>query len=162
MKVILLEDVEKLGAPLEIVEVAEGYARNFLVPRGLATPATKSAISQLDNMKRVDERRQTRLRGSAQEQAGQLEGKTLVMPAKIGKGGRLYGSISAADIAEEIQTQLGQTVDRKKVQLPEIIREVGVYTVPVALHRDVKVDLKIQVGDAVEEVAPVEAEAVPA
>jgi large subunit ribosomal protein L9 len=160
MKVILLEDVEKLGAPLEVVEVADGFARNFLVPRGLATPATKSALSQLDNMKRVDDRRQNRLRGAAQEQATQLEGKTVVMPANVGAKGRLYGSISAADIAEELQKQFSLQVDRRKIQLPEVIREIGFYTVPVVLHRDVKVDLKVKVGDVTEEVAaPAEAEA---
>ena len=127
MKVILLQDVEKLGAPHEVVDVADGYARNFLVPRGLATVATPSAMSQLGNMKKVDDRRQNRLRGAAQEKAKSIEGKTLEMPANIGTNGRLFGSVGASDIAQQIQAQLGTEIDRKLIQLPEAIREVRIY-----------------------------------
>jgi large subunit ribosomal protein L9 len=147
MKVILLQDVEKLGTSHDVVEVADGFARNFLVPRGLAIPGTKSAMSQLDNMKRVEDRRQNRARGAAQELAGKLEGQKVNMPANVGAQGRLYGSIGSADIADEVQKQLGISVDRKSIALPEAIREIGLYQVPVALHRDVKVTLTVQVGD---------------
>src|SRR5687768_12680439 len=98
MKVILTQDVEKLGAAHELVNVADGFARNYLLPRAMAVVATKSAIANLDNNKRVDERRQNRLRGAAETQAAQLEGQTVVMPARIGSNGRLYGSIGAIDI----------------------------------------------------------------
>lgn len=167
MKVILTTDVENLGAPHEIVEVADGYARNFLVPRGLAMAATQSAMANLDNMKRVDDRRQNRLRGAAQQTAQKIEGQTLVMPAKIGAKGRLFGSISNADISSELQKQLGIEVDRKHIHLSEPIREVGMHPVPVVLHRDVKLQLMVQVGDApveapVQDEAPVESEAVAA
>lgn len=148
MKVILTEELEKLGAPHDVVDVADGYARNFLVPRGLAIPATRSAMANLDNLKRVDERRQNRLRGAAQQLATQIEGKTLVMPARIGEKGRLFGSISSADIAGQLQKQFGVAVDRKLIQLSEPIRHVGVFPVPVALHRDVKLQIAVQVGDA--------------
>lgn len=160
MKVILTTDVEKLGAPHEVVEVADGYARNFLVPRGLAMPATKSAMANLDNMKRVDDRRQNRLRGAAQLLAQKIEGQTLVMPAKIGANGRLFGSISNADISDELQKQLSAEVDRKHIHLSEPIRQVGMHPVPITLHRDVKFQLMVQVGDAppVEEAAPTEAQ----
>ena len=153
MKVILLSDVEKLGASHDVVEVADGFARNFLLPRGLATPGTKSALSQLENMRRVDDRRQNRARGAAGEIAAQIEGKTVVMPANVGAAGRLYGSVGTADIAEQLHSQLGVAIDRKLIQLPEAIREIGVYHVPVALHRDVKVTLTVQVGEtsAIEE-----------
>jgi large subunit ribosomal protein L9 len=147
MKVILLQDVEKLGAPHEVVEVADGYARNYLVPRSMAIVATPSAMSQLDNMKRVDDRRQNRLRGAAQEKAALIEGKTLVMPARIGTSGRLFGSVGPSDIAAQIQEQLKVEVDRKLIHLPEAIREVGIYQVPVVLHRDVKVLITLHVGD---------------
>ena len=158
MKVILTEDMEKLGAPHDVVEVADGYARNFLVPRGMAVPATKSAMANLDNMKRVDDRRQNRLRGGAETLAAQLEGKTLVMPANVGDKGRLYGSISNADIAEELKKQFDVEIDRKAIRLSEPIREVGVYPIPVVLHRDITQQLVVQVGNApapVEEAAPV-------
>jgi large subunit ribosomal protein L9 len=161
MKVILTEDVEKLGNANEIVEVADGYARNFLVPRSLAVPATASALANIDNMKRVHDRRQTRLRGAAEQLGTQLTGKTIVMPAKIGAGGRLYGSIGTQDIAAELQSQLGVEIERKQILLEEPIRQTGVYTVPLALHRDVRVDLLVQVGDAPVEV-PAQAEAVTA
>jgi large subunit ribosomal protein L9 len=139
MKVILTEDVEKLGQSNEVVEVAEGYARNFLLPRSLAVPATASAIANLDNTKRIHERRQTRLRGGAEQIAAQLQGKTLVMPAKIGSGGRLYGSIGTQDIAAQIKQDLGVELERKQILLDEAIRNTGIYQVPLALHRDVRV-----------------------
>ena len=147
MKVILTEDVEKLGQSNEVVEVADGYARNFLLPRSLAVPATASAIANLDNTKRVHERRQTRLRGGAEQIAAQLQGKTLVMPAKIGSGGRLYGSIGTQDIAEKLHSQFGIELDRRQVLLEDTIREAGTFTVPVKLHRDVQAEVSVQVGD---------------
>ena len=147
MKVILTQEVEKLGASHETVEVSEGYARNFLLPRSLAIPATKSALANLDNMKRVAERRITKLRGAAEEQAKSIEGKTLVLEARTGEKGRLFGSVTTADIAEALKNQFGVEIDRKQIQLDESIRTAGEYSVPVALHRDVKPEVKIQVGD---------------
>ena len=163
MNVILLEDVEKLGASHEIVDVADGYARNFLLPRGLATPATKSAMANLENERKVSERRIQRMRAGAEEQAKQLDGKTLVLDAKIGTGGRLYGSIGNADIAAEIKKVLGVELERKQVILPEAIRNAGLHIVPLNLHRDVKASITIQIGDAPAVVAaPVATEAVAA
>ncbi len=149
MKVILTQEIEKLGGAHEIVEVAEGYARNFLVPRSLAIPATKSALANLENMKKVGIRREARLRGSAEEQAKQLEGKILVIDAKTGEGGRLFGSVTTADVASALKAQLGIDISRKQVQLDESIRSAGEYLVPVALHREVRPEIKIQVGTAV-------------
>ena len=148
MNVILTQDVEKLGAAHELVTVADGFARNYLLPRSMAVVATKSALANLDNNKRVDERRQNRLRGAAQTQAEQLEGKTVVMPARIGSNGRLYGSINAIDIAAQMKADLGVEIDRKQIRLEEPIRSTGIYPVPVVLHRDVTVNVTVQVGDA--------------
>ena len=148
MKVILTDDVAKLGTLNEVVEVADGYARNFLLPRSLAVPATKSAIANLDNTKRVSDRRQTRLRGLAEGVAATLSGKTVVMDAKVGSAGRLFGSISTADVAKQIKTSLGVELDKKQIELGEAIRSTGLYSVPINLHRDVKVSLLVQVGDA--------------
>jgi large subunit ribosomal protein L9 len=147
MKVILTQEIEKLGGAHEVVEVAEGYARNFLVPRALAVPATKSALANLENMKKVGIRREARLRGAAEEQAKQFEGKTLVIDAKTGEGGRLFGSVTPADVATALKAQLGIEVNRKQVQLDESIRSAGEYLVPVALHREVRPEIKIQVGE---------------
>jgi len=163
MKVILTEDIEKLGELHEIVEVAAGYARNFLLPRSLAIPATPSALSNLDNMKRVGERRSARQKAAAESLAIQFKGQTIVMDVKVGTGGRLFGSVSNGDIAAQVQKSLGIELDRKIVQLADPIRETGLYTVPVKLHRDVVIQLPVQVGDAPEggwpSDAPVEAEA---
>jgi large subunit ribosomal protein L9 len=164
MKVILTEDVDKLGDLHEIVEVADGYARNFLLPRSLATPATKSALANLDNVKRVGERRQARLKIAAEAVAAQLADKTVVVEARIGSGGRLYGSIGNADIAEQVQKSFGVEIDKKTILLAEPIRQTGLYRVPVKLHRDVQIKLPVQIGDTPEggwpeeQAAPVEAE----
>jgi len=157
MKVILKQDVEKLGAAHDLVEVADGFARNYLLPRSMAEVATKSALANLDNNKRVDERRQNRLRGAASTQAATLDGQTVIMPARIGSNGRLYGSIGAADIATQLKSALGQEIDRRQIHLAEPIRSTGVYTVPVVLHRDVTANIKVQVGDAPPEPVAVEA-----
>lgn len=163
MKVILTEEVGKLGGAHEIVEVADGYARNFLLPRSMAVPATKSAMSNLDNTRRVAERRQVRMRGVAQESASQLNGKTIVVPARVGSGGRLYGSIGTQDIADQIKKTLGVELERKQIVLPEAIRNVGLYLVPLTLHRDVTAHVTVQVGDAPEGgFAPVDAPVVEA
>ena len=158
MKVILTNEVEKLGVANDVVEVADGYARNFLMPRSLAMPATKSAMANLDNLKRVEERRQVRLRGAAQEQEKQLVGKLLKIEAKVGNEFRLYGSIGTQDIAKAIQEQLGVEVDRKQIDLDESIRSAGFYEVPLKLHRDVTPTLRVQVGDDASASAAEEAE----
>ncbi|MDQ3815842.1 MAG: 50S ribosomal protein L9 [Armatimonadota bacterium] len=147
MKVILTQEVENLGAPHEVVDVADGYARNYLLPRSLAIPATKSAMANLDNMKRVAERRHNRLRAAAEEQIRKLEGQTLVIPANVGSGGRLYGSVGTSDIVNQLKEQFGIELDRKQVLLSEPIRSTGLYPVPVTLHRDVKTQILVQVGE---------------
>lgn len=167
MKVILTQDVEKLGHSLDVVEVADGYARNYLMPRSLAMPATKSSLANLENLKRHDERRQGKLRVAAQEQATKIGEQILhFADANVGAGGRLYGSYGNADIAEALKKQFDVDIDRRSILLEEPIRSEGNYNVPLKLHRDVTVTLKVKVGNPAEEVAPaaapVEAEAVAA
>ena len=147
MKVILTSEIDKLGAAHDVVEVAEGYARNYLVPRSLAVPATKSALANLDNLKKVGERRESRLRGAAEEQSKQFDGKKIVLEAKTGEGGRLFGSVTPADIMAALKNQLGVNVDRKQIHLGEAVRWAGEYPVVVSLHRDVRPTVTIQVGD---------------
>lgn len=148
MQVILNEEVAKLGGAHEVVDVADGYARNFLFPRSLAVPATKSAMSNLENTRRVAERRIVRQRGAAEQLATQLNGKTLVIPARIGTGGRLYGSIGTQDIAQAATKTFGVELERKQVILPEAIRNAGLYLVSLKLHRDVNAHITVQIGDA--------------
>ena len=147
MQVILTQDVENLGGANDVVEVKDGYARNFLMPRGLAMPATKSAMANLDNMRAQFEAKQTKLRGAAEELAARISGKTLTIPARVGEGGKLYGSIGTHDIAERLQSQFGIELDRRQVLLEDTIREAGTFTVPVKLHRDVQAEVSVQVGD---------------
>jgi len=146
MKVILTQDVEKLGASHEVVDVNEGYARNYLVPRALAVVATKNALSNIDAMKRTEARRQTRLRGEAETVANTLQAKPLVIDAKVGEAGRLFGSVGTGDIASRIKEVFEISIDRHQVQLEDAIRSAGEYTVPVKLHNDVLAQVKVQVG----------------
>lgn len=164
MKVILTQDVEKLGHATEVVEVADGFARNYLLPRSLATVATKNALSNLENLRKQEEKRQAKLRTAAQEVAAKIEGQTLTFAdAQVGTGGRLYGSIGNMDVAEALNKQFGVEIERRSVLLDDPIRAEGFYTVGIKLHRDVIVDLRVQVGNPVEEAeAPAEAEAVEA
>jgi len=148
MKVILTQDVEKLGASHEVVDVNEGYARNFLVPRRLAVIATKSALANIDDMKRTEDRRQARLRGEAETVAAKLQEQPLVIEAKTGEAGRLFGSVGTADIAGRIKEVFDVAVDRRQIQLDDSIRSAGEYTVPVKLHKDVQAELKLQVGQS--------------
>jgi large subunit ribosomal protein L9 len=147
MKVILTQEVDKLGDAHEIVEVADGYARNYLLPRSMAIVATRSALANIDNLRRVGERRSARLRGAAEVTAAQLQGKTVVIPARVGAQGRLYGSVGTADIADQLQKDHGMTVERKQILLDEPFRSIGIFSVPVMLHKDVTVQLNVQVGE---------------
>lgn len=171
MKVILTQDVEKLGHALDVVEVADGFARNYLMPRSLAMAATKSSLANLENLKRHDERRQSKLRVAAQAEADKIGGQTLEFAdANVGAGGRLYGSFGNADIAERLKAQFDVEIDRRNVLIGEPIRAEGFYTVPLKLHRDITVDLKVKVGNPAPEVVaapsatevPAEAVEVPA
>ena len=159
MKVILTQDVEKLGQAMDIVQVADGYARNYLLPRSLAMTATKSAVANLENLRAQQQKREAKLQASAQEIAAKLGGQTLhFADANVGSGGRLYGSIGSADIAQAVRAQFGTEIDRRLVGLSEPIRMEGFYKVPLKLHRDVTAEMRVKVGNPVDE-EPVETEA---
>ena len=145
MKIVLREDVDTLGRKGDLIEVADGYARNYLVPRGLAMKATKGVVAQAESMRRSREVKESRDRDSAQAIAGQLGSKALEVKARAGEGGKLFGSITAADIAEAIHAQTGIEVDRRKVDLAEPIRELVDADVTVKLHTDVQVGVVVHV-----------------
>lgn len=147
MKVVFLETVEGSGTRGEVKTVTAGYARNFLLPRGLAAPATPTLLLRADTLAREEEDRQRLLDEQAQELVGKLEGQRLVIPVRVGEQGRLYGSVTNGDIAEKAGEILGEEVDRRRVLLPEVIRQVGVYTVPVRLSRNVTVEVEVVVVD---------------
>jgi large subunit ribosomal protein L9 len=145
VKIVLREDVDTLGRKGDLIEVADGYARNYLVPRGLAMKATKGVVTQAESMRRSREVKETRDRDAAQAIAAQLGSKALEVKARAGEGGKLFGSVTTADIADAIQAQTGIEVDRRKVDLAEPIRELGDADITVKLHTDVSVAVVVHV-----------------
>lgn len=145
MKVILTQHVENLGEVGEIHQVADGFGRNYLLPKGLAILATPGAAKQIDDLRRTEDRRQDRLRSEMQDLARRIEGLDLRFTAKVGETGRLYGSITSSDIATEISEQLDIEIDRRKIDLPETIRSLGEHAIPIHLLQGVTATAKVQV-----------------
>jgi len=145
VKVILQKEIDKLGTPGEVVTVADGYARNYLVPRGLAIKATKGVVQQGEAMRRNRQARDARDREAAQALADQLSGKRIELRARAGEGGRLFGSVTSADVVDAVRTQTGVELDRRKTQLAEPLKELGPAEIPVKLHSDVEVTLTVDV-----------------
>lgn len=145
MKVILLEDVKSLGKKGEIVNVSDGYARNFVLPKKLGVEANSANMNDLKLQKaNADKVAQEQLE-AAQELAKVLETKEVVVKMKSGEGGRTFGSISSKEIATAAKEQCGLELDKKKIQLPEAIKSLGVYKVNVKLHTKVTGKLKVKV-----------------
>jgi large subunit ribosomal protein L9 len=149
MKVILRQDVENLGKMGDIVEVRDGYARNYLIPRGLAYYASEGTIRRLEQEKRQYQRRLERERISAQELAAQLEQLVLSIPMRVGEEGRLFGSVTPQMIADELSLR-GFTIDRRAIVLEEPIRSLGTFEVKIKLHPEVVATVKLWVTSAEE------------
>ena len=130
---MLLRDIKRLGKAGEIKKVADGYGRNYLLPRGLAVVATASAIRSTQVQKAIEEQREERVRTDATALAERLSELQLTFKVKAGEKGRLYGSVTAADVAAEIEARTGYAVDKRKVVLDEPIRLLGTHKVPVRL-----------------------------
>ena len=145
MKIVLREDVESLGKKGDLVDVADGYARNYLVPRGLALQATRGVVAQSEAMRRNREAREVRDRAAAQELADRLRAAPVRVIARAGEGGKLFGSVTTTDIASAVAAATGVEVDRRKIALAEPIRELGDVEVTVALHADVDAVLAVSV-----------------
>lgn len=146
MKVIFLQDVKSQGKKGEIKEVSEGYASNFLIPRGLAKPASDGNLKTLENQKQAELRRKEREKEEAQELGKKLEQMTVEMTSKAGEGGRLFGSITNKQIAEALE-KMKIKLDKRKIVLDEPIRALGVTQVPVKLHPEVTTTLKVHVKE---------------
>jgi len=144
MDVILREDVEKLGAAGEVVSVKDGYARNYLLPRGLAYPANDAHKRRLEAEQKSRARRADAEMARAGEAATRLEAVSLSFSMKAGEGDKLFGSVTTHDIAERLKAE-GFEVDKKAIDLPEPIKALGVYKVPVRLHPDVKPEIRVWV-----------------
>lgn len=145
MKVILQHSVDKLGDPGDVVEVAAGYARNFLVPRGLAVRAEKGALKHAENLKRAHVSRQSQQKVEFEALASTLIGSQVRIAARAGEEGKLFGSVTGADIADAINAQTGISVDRKDVHLDEPIRSLGAHEVRVHLFAEVDPVLTLEV-----------------
>jgi large subunit ribosomal protein L9 len=145
MEVILLKDVARLGQAGEVCNVAPGYARNHLIPQGLAVMATKGAIKELEQRQQAEARRQKQVEAEAHVLAQELEGISLTIYAKTGEKDRLYGSITSGDIAQALEKESGRSIDRRKIELEEPIRQLGIYTVPVRLLSDVSPQIRVDV-----------------
>ena len=148
MKVVFLETVEGSGSMGEVKTVAPGYARNYLLPRGLAAPATPDVLARAERLRELEEHRQRLEDERALGLVGQLQGKPLVMAVRVGEQGRLYGSVTNVDIAQKAGEILGEELDRRRVLLPEAIRHTGVYSVVLRLSRSVQPQIQVVVVDA--------------
>ena len=145
MKIILQKTVERLGDPGDVTDVADGYARNFLIPRGLAVRAEKGAVRHAESLKRAHQSRTTAQKGEFETVAARLVETPLVVTARAGEEGRLFGSITAADIVGALAAQAGVSVDRRDIHLDEPIRSIGTHEVTVHLHAEVNPVITIDV-----------------
>lgn len=145
MKVILQREVEKLGAPGDVVDVADGYANNFLVPRGLALRATKGALKQAERLRDLHEKRLRRSLDEANAMAERLRAAPLRIRARAGEDGRLFGSVTVADVAAELERTSGVAVDRRRLHLAGPIRSLGSHEFVVHLHPEVNPTLNLEV-----------------
>jgi len=142
MEVILKEDVAKLGTRGDVVKVAEGYGRNFLLPRKLAIEATKGNKNVIEQMKAATVRRSAKEKAQAEELSKQFEGLSVSFTRKSGEQDQLFGSVTSGDIADALEKK-GFNIDRRKVQLHEPLKALGEFAVPIKLHKDVTTHLKV-------------------
>ena len=145
MKLILTQEVTGLGAPGDVVEVKAGYGRNYLVPRSLAMPWTRGSEKQIDMIKRARSAREIRSLDDAKQAAAQLAGMKVRLQTRAGTGGRLFGSISTADIAAAVSRAGGPELDKRKIEVKNPIKTVGAHQVAVRLHPEVSATLDVEV-----------------
>ena len=145
MEVLLKQDVESLGSAGDIVRVKDGYARNFLIPRGLAMPATKGLRKQAQQIKEAAERRRMRELATARDLADRIAQTTLVFQARAGESGKLYGSITSAMIAERLSEEVGREIDRRRIRLEHSLRELGEHEITIHLAHEVDATFKVVV-----------------
>lgn len=147
MKVILKEDIKSLGKKGEIVEVSDGYARNFILKKNKGVEANSSNLNDLKLKKANDDKIAQEQYEAAKELGKQIEAGQIQVSIKMGEGGKAFGSVSSKEIAEEVKKQLDLTIDKKKVQLKEAIKVPGTHVVPIKLHPKVTADLKVLVTE---------------
>jgi large subunit ribosomal protein L9 len=145
MRIILQREVAKLGVPGDIVEVKDGYARNYLLPRGLAIAATKGAVKHTDQLRGAHDSRVEKAKAEAGTLAAELAKTRLRVASKAGEDGKLFGSVTAQHVAEELSRATGQSIDRKRIHLDDPIRSLGTHEVLVRLHPDVDAKVTVEV-----------------
>lgn len=145
MKLILTHEVANLGAPGDVVEVKNGYGRNFLVPRGLAIHWTKGADKQISTIKKAREVRDVRDLGHAEEIKSQLEAQPVNLQVRAGSGGRLFGSVTVTDIVEAVRTSGGPDIDKRRIEIVQPIKSLGPHEVNVRIHPEVTASLALNV-----------------
>ena len=148
MKIILTQEVSGLGTPGDVVEVRDGYGRNYLMPRGYAMAWTRGGEKQIATIRRARDARQVRDLGQAQELKRELEGLSVRLPARAGEGGRLFGSVTAADVVSAVRAAGGPQLDRRRLQLSGGIKSLGRHEVPVVLHPEVTATIPLEVVSA--------------
>mgnify|MGYP006296719033 CR=1 FL=1 len=146
MKVVLTEDVKKLGSKGDVVEAADGYARNYLMPRGLAVEATKQKIKELEEKEAKKNRLESEKREDANNLKSKLESEKFELKVKAGDNGRLFGSVNTKDIAEAASAK-GYDIDKRKIDLDDSIKSLGMHTVPVKIYDDITANLKVNVKE---------------
>lgn len=145
MEVILREDIEKLGSRGDVVKVASGYARNFLIPKRLAVAATESNKKIVEQERQAHLRREAKAKGEAEDLAKMMNGVTVTIKQKAGENDQLFGSVTSKDVADALAAQ-NYTIDRRKIQLDEPIKQLGEFKVPVRLHKEVTAEITVVVA----------------
>jgi large subunit ribosomal protein L9 len=145
MKIILADDIDNLGNKGDVISVADGYARNFLIPKGKALFATKGALRQAEMMQRARLERDAKAKEEAASKVGRLATSSVYISARAGEGGRLFGSVTKSDVARGIEEQLGERIDRHDVILDDPIRVLGTHQVEVRLHEEVNALINVEV-----------------
>ncbi len=146
MKIILKEEVDNLGLPGDVVDVADGYGRNFLLPRGLAIPATAGAMKEAEAITRARKAREAKTVGTAQAHKETLEARTLRVEARVDEFGHLYGSVSVSDV-ERVLKERGHEIEKRRIDLKRPIKQIGTYEIPVRIHPQVTATLTLDVVD---------------
>ena len=148
MKIILLENVKKLGKKDEIIEVSDGYARNVLIPKKLGLPATNENLNNVKLKNKNEEKKEENLRNIAEKNKALLESKTFVLNIKAGANGKTFGSITSKEISENISKNTNIEIDKKDILLDESIKNIGSYDVKVRLHKDIIAITKVEVKES--------------
>ncbi|KUO61910.1 MAG: 50S ribosomal protein L9 [Gracilibacter sp. BRH_c7a] len=145
MKVILKEDVKALGKKGKICEVSDGYARNFLIPRGLALQATEGNVQDLAHKQKQEDLRKQKEKQSAEDSKNKIEDMKIVLHVKVGDNGRLFGSVTNKEIAETLEKVYKIKIDKRKIEVKDPIKNIGEHTVSIKLHPEVSADLKVTI-----------------